>query len=588
VSKKKPKALDGDKRVRKLEKVAADKDRPKKERKAAQAELDALRGAFVPIGATGDDTAEPSSPSTDADGRTTSPEGSAPGADGSIDDGPLRAKQDAEVARQWAHFKASDPSPMMERARELDATTRKMAEAASITIVGALPTEAAEAGAKAEGAEAILALDDPSGIAADLIVEDVPDAYRLEAPIPFERIVVGEDGVIRFRLADVGAPVLEPVAEEEGKAGEPIRVNGDGTVVSGNIVQEAVEVETEQGREFAVGPAKPDAPVLEKPADPVLENGNGQPMIHYRDPATGREKVKGYTRVTTYIDCLDDKTVLNAWKARVLLEGGAVELLQNDGTSPSLEAVARSVKRTDEALADIDRRTRLEGELLELRRQEVQKEHRDVLARIGEDLLELGGAHEKANKGTDLHLLTELVDNGKPLPEGTTASDRRDIDAYQRAMAALDAKVLWTERRVVLDDIQVSGTMDRALLVKLPGMGRRIRVVADVKTGNITFAPGKIGMQLALYARGLGYDWTKPLDRERLSLSTHHGLLIHLPQGEGRCAIYLVDLELAGTGLSLARAVREWRNTAKRLFDVKSPLEAVEVGAAEVEAEEVA
>jgi hypothetical protein len=73
----------------------------------------------------------------------------------------------------------------------------------------------------------------------------------------------------------------------------------------------------------------------------VLENGNGQPMIHYRDPATGKEKVKGYTRVTTYIDCLDDKTVLNAWKARVLLEGGAVELLQNDGTSPSLEAVAR-------------------------------------------------------------------------------------------------------------------------------------------------------------------------------------------------------------------------------------------------------
>jgi hypothetical protein len=211
-----------------------------------------------------------------------------------------------------------------------------------------------------------------------------------------------------------------------------------------------------------------------------------------------------------------------------------------------------------------------------------------ILARIAEDLLELGGAHEKANKGTDLHRLTELVDTGQPLPPGTTASDRRDIDAYQRAMAALDAKVLWTERRVVLDDIQVSGTMDRALLVKLPGMGRRIRVVADVKTGNITFAPGKIGMQLALYARGLGYDWTKPLERERLSLSTHHGLLIHLPQGEGRCSIYLVDLELANAGLSLARAVREWRNTAKRLFDVKSPLEAVEVGAAEVEPEAVA
>jgi hypothetical protein len=97
VSKKKPKTLDGDKRVRRLEKVAADKDRPKKERKAAQAELDALRGAFVPTVATGDDTAEPSSPSTDADGlhhlprRTPHPTPA---------DGRPPSWQDAEVARQ--------------------------------------------------------------------------------------------------------------------------------------------------------------------------------------------------------------------------------------------------------------------------------------------------------------------------------------------------------------------------------------------------------------------------------------------------------------------------------------------------------
>jgi hypothetical protein len=530
VSKKKPK--DADKRVRRLEKIAADKGRPKKERRAAQAELDAIRGVFVPIEATGDDTAEPSSPSTDVDGPSTSPDASAPDDGGSADrvppahatfmgqpaqgrSGPLRAKQDAEVARQWAHHHAT-AKPVVERI-------------ADETV-----------GVEEAPARADWRLEGP----AVYVEEDIPEETDGEA---------------------TGGPTAEEVA---------------------STPQEAVEVETEHGREFAVGaptewtegtPSGIDHPenILEKPADPVLENGNGQPMIHYRDPQTGREKVKGYTRVTTYIDCLDDKTVLNAWKARVLLEGGAVELLQNDGTSPSLEAVARSVKRTDEALADIDRRTRVEGELLELRRQEVQREHRDVLARIGEDLLELGGAHEKANKGTDLHRLTELVDTGQPLPAGTTASDRRDIDAYQRAMTKLDAKVLWTERRVVLDDIQVSGTMDRALLVKLPGMGRRIRVVADVKTGNVTFAPGKIGMQLALYARGLGYDWTKPLERERLSLSTHHGLLIHLPQGEGRCSIYLVDLELANAGLGLARAVREWRNTAKRLFDIKSPIEAV-------------
>lgn len=322
-----------------------------------------------------------------------------------------------------------------------------------------------------------------------------------------------------------------------------------------------------------VGKPEPTPPTpLEAPADPVLVNGNGQAMIHYLDPVTGAEKVKGYTRVTTYIDGLDDKSVLTKWKMRTLLEGGAVEVLQNDGDSPSLQAVTRSVKRTDEALADIDQREHEEAELLGLRRAEVLKEHRTTLERIAEDLMELGGAHEKANKGTDLHRLTELVDNGQPLPETTTASDRRDVEAYQAKMVELGITTLWTERRVVLDDIQVSGTMDRAYQVKLPGMLRRTRVVGDLKTGSVSWGAGKIGMQLALYARGLGYDWTKPLERERLSLSKTHGLLVHLPQGEGRCDVYVVDLELAAQGLELAKRVREWRNTSKRVYDVKKPM----------------
>src|SRR4051794_30135609 len=98
--KKKP---DTDKRVRKLEKIAADKGRPKKERKAAQAELDALRGTFVPTVAPGDNPAEPPSPPTAADGQTSSPGTSAPDAAGDGDAAPLRAKQAAEAARQWAH-----------------------------------------------------------------------------------------------------------------------------------------------------------------------------------------------------------------------------------------------------------------------------------------------------------------------------------------------------------------------------------------------------------------------------------------------------------------------------------------------------
>jgi hypothetical protein len=375
-------------------------------------------------------------------------------------------------------------------------------------------------------------------------------------------------GAIDHRL-EAPTPVEEATAQ-------PWTEKELGDAIDERVAQEARVVETEDGREIVVGAPTPEVDVLAKPDDPVLTNGNGQPVITYIDPATGAVKTKGYTRVTTYIKGLEDTSNLEKWGKRVLLEGGAVELLQNDGVSPSLEAVGRAVGRLDAALADIDTREKVEGELLGLRRAELLKEHRDLLEKIAEDLLELGGAHEKANKGTDIHRLTELVDQGQPLPAGTSASDRRDVEAYQAAMAKLGAEVLWTERRIVLDDLQVSGTMDRAYLIKLPGMARRVRVVGDVKTGSISWGQGKIGMQLALYARGLGYDWTEPTKRERLSLNQHHGLLIHLPQGEGRCSVYLVDLELAGKGLDLAKRVREWRNEGKRVFDLKAPLAEVE------------
>jgi hypothetical protein len=336
-----------------------------------------------------------------------------------------------------------------------------------------------------------------------------------------------------------------------------------------------IESLIEQGPVIAAQLDKPqfDGIGLEPAADPVLQNGNGQAMIHYLDPVTGQEKVKGYTRVTTYIDGLDDKTVLTKWKMRTLLEGAAIEEdIEQPYEDKSIAKATRAVKRLDAALADIDQREKVDGELLELRRQELLKEHRDLLEGIADDLMELGGAHEKAIKGTNLHRLTELVDNGHPLPADTNASDRRDVEAYSAKMAELGLEVLWTERRVVLDDIQVSGTMDRAYLYKPKDGKRRIRVVGDLKTGSVSWGFGKIGQQLRIYAQRLGYDWTKPLEREPLRLSKAVGLLIHLPQGEGVCNVYEVDLELAGQGVDLSRQVREWRNTQKRLYDLKSPL----------------
>jgi hypothetical protein len=54
-----------------------------------------------------------------------------------------------------------------------------------------------------------------------------------------------------------------------------------------------------------------------------------------------------------------------------------------------------------------------------------------------------------------------------------------------------------------------------------------------------------------------------------LRLSKAYGLLVHLPQGEGVCEVYVVDLELATRGLDLAARVREFRNTGKRVYDLE-------------------
>lgn len=386
----------------------------------------------------------------------------------------------------------------------------------------------------------------------------------------------------RGRFIPIEAPLVDTVPEETEGSNDS-RSRQDAEVAAQWAHQrkldaepslfEVTVTETDHGTEFRVPAVTAGELGIEAAVDPVLVNGNGQAVIHYVDPVTGKEKTKGYTRVTTYIDGLDDKTVLTKWKMRTLLEGAAADMV-GDRDDWSIATVGRAMIRLDAALADIDSREKIDGELLGLRRAELLKEHRTLLEGIAEDLMERGGAHEKANKGTDLHRYTELVDHGRPLPDDITESDRRDVEAYKAKMAELGIDVLWTERRVVLDDIQVSGTMDRAYHVKLPGAQRRIRVVGDLKTGSVSWGAGKISMQLALYARGLGYDHAKPLERERLSLSKVYGLLVHLPQGEGVCEVYLVDLELAAKGLALAAQVREWRNTSKRAYDLKSPLSA--------------
>lgn len=326
---------------------------------------------------------------------------------------------------------------------------------------------------------------------------------------------------------------------------------------------------------------------------PVVEfDGLGRYKI--LNPATG--VAKGYTRVTTFIDCLEDKTMLDKWKLRVLLEGAALQEAATTGSEdstykgdlePWLVTVRDLVHRRDVGLAKLakaDAKGKLEkGSRADLEAA-ITKEFKSALDNIAHEALELGGAHEKAQKGTDLHKLCELADleGFKAVialfdAGSITSSDLEDVRAYVNTMERLGIKVVEVEQMVVDDVAGTAGRLDRVVLFKAPETQRAVRMVGDIKTGRIDFGIGKIGMQLDKYATSEGYDPAEPKVRRDLKLNKTKALLIHLPAGKAECHVYLVDLALAKKGNKLATDVRSWRNEGKRVVDLKADLAALEV-----------
>jgi hypothetical protein len=329
-------------------------------------------------------------------------------------------------------------------------------------------------------------------------------------------------------------------------------------------------VETDHGREIAVGPAVED---FAKPSEAPVRfedrvNGNGQYKIKTPDDP---RKERGYTRVTTYIDCLEDKTMLEKWKARVLLEGVATS--EDDVT----DRVATITNARDDAIAKArkaDRKGKLGvGELAPLI-DHAWGDFKRALDALADEVFEIGGGREKATKGTDLHALCDLAESegiaavGDKLTAGEiTPADLADVEAYLEAIKKLGARPVLAEQVVVNDDLKVAGRLDRVYMVKLPGEARARKRVVDLKTGSVEYGKGKIAQQIELYAGGSAYD-EETGERTPLGVDRTLGLLIHLPAGTGRATVHRVDLSLGRKGNRLAGEVRAWRNEGKRAIDL--------------------
>ncbi|MFF4244290.1 hypothetical protein ACFYY2_07420 [Streptomyces sp. NPDC001822] len=282
----------------------------------------------------------------------------------------------------------------------------------------------------------------------------------------------------------------------------------------------------------------------------VPRDGWDRPLII---PPQGGKPV-ALTRTTTFIDCIEDKSALTDWGKRMTLVGASMR--------PS---ILQAVQQLDPEDPD-DKRE---------------------LNRLVEQAVNLSGANRKREKGTHLHALSEYVDRGEPLPAGTATLDLRDMSAYMGATVVFEVKAV--ERFVVVPELGTGGTFDRLLEYEGPDPdGRPIkgRFIGDLKTGSVQYGALKMAAQLAVYAHGRFYDYTRfPVDRADKKafaawkkrqvpaeeaaqaytslpgdVSRKWGIIINLPAGSGECTLHWVDLEIGWAAARLAKDIRAMRS----------------------------
>lgn len=283
------------------------------------------------------------------------------------------------------------------------------------------------------------------------------------------------------------------------------------------------------------------------PGDFERSQFDSRPYVYAED---GSDNGKLYTRITTFIDCLSDRTQLEKWRARIILTGLAVEHRDwlDAWLNPERELVSeRSLVQT-----------LVEGY--------INLDDRSAMNELVEAAFRAGDGYLKAEQGTDMHRITEAWDRMEPLPE-MGEWEQRDFEAWLRLMDTHKLVPVDIERRCVIDELKVAGTPDRTYWWP----ERNELVIGDLKTGSIDYGAGKMAMQLALAAHGKWYD-PDTYERSEMGVSQTHGLIIRVPNGEGTATLYVADLVEGWRGVTeLARPVREWRNTSKKLLTEVSP-----------------
>lgn len=260
-------------------------------------------------------------------------------------------------------------------------------------------------------------------------------------------------------------------------------------------------------------------------------------------PAGG--KPQGYTRATTVAKTLDSEGGLIAWKATMATVG----LMLRKGLRAQWEAL-----------------------IAETAGDPWYGGRKDDCKALVEECAAAGGSNDRAMIGTALHTITAVADAGGQM-EHLSDETATDVAAYlaglSRAGVVIDQRYI--ERTCVLDDWQVAGTFDRVAIVNGTPM------IADLKTGDtLDYSWLSIAVQLAIYSRAnaIYHQGTarNGKDDSRLAMPAvdqNRALVMHLPAGQGRLDLYLVDIARGWEAFEHSMWTRGWRATAKA---IASPL----------------
>lgn len=251
-------------------------------------------------------------------------------------------------------------------------------------------------------------------------------------------------------------------------------------------------------------------------------------------------RTKAYTRTTSYIDVLEDKSNLQAWGERMVLLGVNKDMKILNGIS------------------ELDPES---------------KDGKNILNRKAQVAKQVAGAEKKSERGTYLHGLSELVDAGELLPSTVSFEDVLDMQAYREALAPFEK--VHSERLVVQDKLRVAGTPDRVVSWSTENENKLIApdgdeilpdepVIEDLKTGTVEYGGLKMCMQLAIYANSELYDHESHERSPIENVNKKWGIITNIPAGSGEATLYWADLTLGWEAVQVAGQVRAMRTRSSK------------------------